>query len=408
MRIQSLKTLRIIDFVFVAHIFSTFSFAGIPGFSPFYLTLVLLALLLFFEKKIMISMRSASLAFSFLFSLVTAISLLWSSNLLTAIARLGHITLAFFSGYVIYSTLFYISNKELLRWGVLLSLMPLSITAILEMNNFSGNLLRVAGIAGNANSLALYLTFGSIIILNPIFYPKTKTWVLVGVAIIFSILITGSRKTIIAFPFFIVYYFSQKKRGGASIPRLFMFFVITVILLVFFSLYWSAIINKLLEIPAFYRTFAAIFLNEASADIRSEMIEEGLILWGKKPLLGHGPDQFASLSTFTTYSHNNYIEILSSAGLVGIFLFYGIYANMYRKLILSKDVQLKKYIATFLLLIILLDFTWVSYYSKPLWVLLGLFLYSLKSEIQINNTNKGSTPKELKKRGRIKAASVLQ
>ena len=65
--------------------------------------------------------------------------------------------------------------------------------------------------------------------------------------------------------------------------------------------------------------------NTTSDEIRSHMIAFGVEKIWQRPLHGYGLSNFQAFYTIKTYSHNNYIEVLFSGGLVGFVLYYGMY-----------------------------------------------------------------------------------
>ena len=65
---------------------------------------------------------------------------------------------------------------------------------------------------------------------------------------------------------------------------------------------------------------------DASSDIRANMVEDALQLWRERPLFGNGINMFQKLSTYRTYSHNNYAELLCGLGVFGLAIYYAFYA----------------------------------------------------------------------------------
>ena len=62
---------------------------------------------------------------------------------------------------------------------------------------------------------------------------------------------------------------------------------------------------------------------DESTSIRWDMMQTGLAMFLENPLLGSGLGAFAKSYVYQTYSHNNYIEILVSLGLIGFIWIYG-------------------------------------------------------------------------------------
>ena len=105
---------------------------------------------------------------------------------------------------------------------------------------------------------------------------------------------------------------------------------------------------------------------DGSASIRKDLVLEGLKLIPQKLFLGYGLGEFTSYSKWKLYSHNNYIELLVSSGIVGFFSYYLMYFYL---LILNVKFlfRKKKIIYPFLInsfLLFLLELGHVSYYDR--------------------------------------------
>ena len=76
--------------------------------------------------------------------------------------------------------------------------------------------------------------------------------------------------------------------------------------------------------------------SEGSFDTRAEMIKLGWNAFLERPIFGYGMSNFSVLyeqvTGASTYSHNNFIEILVNGGLVGFILYYSIYGYVAAKL----------------------------------------------------------------------------
>ena len=100
--------------------------------------------------------------------------------------------------------------------------------------------------------------------------------------------------------------------------------------------------------------------------VRSEMTKAALKGWMEHPLFGNGFNSFTEKSTFGTYSHNNYAELLFNLGLVGTVLYYFPKAYVFYLYIKNRK-GLKDNIAylfiSLFILSMLFDFACVSYYD---------------------------------------------
>ena len=104
----------------------------------------------------------------------------------------------------------------------------------------------------------------------------------------------------------------------------------------------------------------------------------------KNPLLGVGLDVFRTASlelhTIGNNSHSNYMEVLGSTGIVGVFLYYAIYYLWWSRLIgvrslLKNSAYSGKYAIAVggSVVMLVLDLAWVTYYEKlSLLVIAGL------------------------------------
>ena len=63
--------------------------------------------------------------------------------------------------------------------------------------------------------------------------------------------------------------------------------------------------------------------NDYSSSQRVKYTAKAIELWKKNPIIGGGYNNVSVNSGFNTYSHNNYIEVLCSVGLIGFIFYYG-------------------------------------------------------------------------------------
>jgi O-antigen ligase len=109
-----------------------------------------------------------------------------------------------------------------------------------------------------------------------------------------------------------------------------------------------------------------------STIVRFQMIDEGINLFKERPFLGYGIDNYASISTFSTYSHNNYIELLVGVGIFGTVIYYSLYVSIFFKLI--KFVRVNKIAGLFISIILglaILEYGLVTYYIEIFVILLA-------------------------------------
>lgn len=74
-------------------------------------------------------------------------------------------------------------------------------------------------------------------------------------------------------------------------------------------------------------------IEEGGLDAKREaMYQEGLLLFLENPVAGVGLGNFTAYSWFQTYSHSDYMEALSTTGIVGSALYFSIYPLLWRRL----------------------------------------------------------------------------
>ena len=120
-----------------------------------------------------------------------------------------------------------------------------------------------------------------------------------------------------------------------------------------------------------------LILQESSSLKRLQFYKDGLDMIIHNFFFGVGLDNFRVLST-GTYSHSNYIEIASTTGIVGFFIFFSIFVIVWRRLRriekTYKEPQCLYTIGLFkaaIITILLQSFATVNYSSKLTWIFLA-------------------------------------
>lgn len=119
-----------------------------------------------------------------------------------------------------------------------------------------------------------------------------------------------------------------------------------------------------------------------SSKIRLNMIIDGWSIFKERILTGYGADNYAVVSRYRTYSHNNFIEILVNFGLVGFVLYYMIYLGALKNVWSSKSDAGKALLCVFLVRF-MMEMAMITYSAKLHWILLAFFL--MKPVESINN-----------------------
>lgn len=117
---------------------------------------------------------------------------------------------------------------------------------------------------------------------------------------------------------------------------------------------------------------------DSSSNSRYNYIDLGLYHFNNRPILGHGINCFQTLKgAYGSYSHNNYVELLFSLGIVGFLCYYMMYIyvlfsaiKQYR----TRRISNLSIAISFIIICLMMDFAWVSYYSRSTYMYITICL----------------------------------
>ena len=93
----------------------------------------------------------------------------------------------------------------------------------------------------------------------------------------------------------------------------------------------------------------------------------------KHPILGIGLDGFRYINPYEfTYSHNNYVELLSELGVVGCFLYYSIWIKLTKNSIQIGKIGVN--VLTLVSTVFITDIASVAYSNELTYIILGICL----------------------------------
>lgn len=206
---------------------------------------------------------------------------------------------------------------------------------------------------------------------------------------ILLIIQTGSRKGVLLALIVIALFtfkldektFSFSYVTAFTIPLLFSF------LLMFFNLDYLSTVHSSFE--RFY-DLTQVNINDvtdsSSGDSSSRwrliFIIEGFNLFLNNPITGIGLDNFKTIFSVELYSHNNFIELLSTLGSVGLILYYLFYFILFKP-IMKQQLMFGMCI---MLLLLLMDFAMVTYFERMYLLPLILIYYSTYREEKIESS----------------------
>lgn len=198
----------------------------------------------------------------------------------------------------------------------------------------------------NANDIGLKFCAGFTLALYFMLKKENKIisrliYALCALAFMVLSLFTGSRKVVIMLVIilFLVFWLRAKRH------RILVFMVLVISSVLFIVL--------IMKIPALYDVlgkrmeslFEGLLGNSggSSFDTRADMIALGWEWFKQRPIFGYGLSNYSVMylaeTGWSTYSHNNFIEILVSGGLVGFIIYYSVYIYLFIKLIKHAFVQ---------------------------------------------------------------------
>lgn len=269
---------------------------------------------------------------------------------------------------------------------------------------------RIVGTAGDPNQIAVFGAFAILFSIYLIIVEEKyifKLLNIVFIAILFlGIVKTQSRQGILiilvsTIVLLILNYFSEYKRSNnkrriiirSSLILLFSIVIIGIVIYYFRQSDYYYRVQALI-------TFVKISLGSTSDNItkmidysayeRKKLISFGIRMWLDNPLIGIGLDNFRVVIkdywpiSNRLYSHNNYIELLSTIGTVGTIVYYSIYYSIFKKLTQfnkksefyknNYNIKLIHIFITAMVCLMVLEFVTVTYYSKFTWILLMIIL----------------------------------
>lgn len=262
---------------------------------------------------------------------------------------------------------------------------------------------RLQSSQGNPNTIANFGIYSLIFCAYFLLSSKKKTekvfFLIVILFFIYGLLETESRKGIIAIPLIICIFFLLNSIKNYKITDNKTLYIIKYSLLIIGLIIVFYLAYKMFISSAYFKRFQRllVFIQTQSATHeqalkkiidystyeRRQFIKCGIEMWLDHFWFGVGLDNFKAtvneywLTSKHYYSHNNYVELLSTTGLLGFISYYSIYGVIIRRLLLLLKKNLDKresllinsFIVSFVVLL-LIEMVIVSYYLKFFWLLL--------------------------------------
>lgn len=246
-----------------------------------------------------------------------------------------------------------------------------SLIIISELNVNSAQ--RLGATLGNENIIGILISIGVVFSCYMIIFLKKFLYIPLAIISFIAVLLTGSRTSLIFCIIGIIFLLFCKVRKKI-IKILLISICILIALIIFYKIVMSNdvlyyIIGRRIE------GLLNIFVEGGNVDkstlMRQDMIKKGIEIFKEKPLLGYGHKNYSLISGFNLYSHNNFIELLCSVGLIGIITYYSMYFLILIRLLKLKN-QLKWPFIIINFIIFILGMSSVQYYQKYTYIILAV------------------------------------
>lgn len=207
-----------------------------------------------------------------------------------------------------------------------LALMMLVCFAILLVNSlFTGSLnaknMRLS-IGINENRLGRIVSTIGFFVLVYGLQTKNRRLLTFLVPVLIMVFLSGSRKALLALAFYFALsmFIGQDRRSLMKRLMLILGLGLITAVLIFKVDALYRIIGHRVE-----QMFSYLFSGESTDESmlsRGKMIVQAWDAFKNAPVLGHGMHSFSFITYYKSYSHNNYVELLSGLGLIGFLLYY--------------------------------------------------------------------------------------
>lgn len=186
------------------------------------------------------------------------------------------------------------------------------------------------------------------------------------------ILLTGSKKAIMMSAVsFIMFLFQDGKIVAKRLLYFVIVFIVFIVLCFNNNLLYENIGRRFLSL--FGEMGLIEFQTDHSSELRTKYIDKAIELWKEHPIVGGGYDNFRVNSSYNTYSHNNYTELLSAVGLFGTIIYYSYYTYLIKKNISIKYTENIMYIL-FVISVFIGDIGAVTFSVYPIYYMMLIII----------------------------------
>jgi O-antigen ligase len=325
-----------------------------------------------------------------LFYMLCILSLTWTLDVNYSIYTVTRMAQIFINLLLLYNILKIFKVHEAIFTGLLIGILynTLLATEILAVAEPIYLKVRFIGTTTHPNSiglLALFSILGSILLLQN---AKNRFWIFINLvnilAAFYIIILAASRSSMVIGALIIGLFILQLFLNKQSRFYLLGFAGVVFVLVVYFVDMHELMdkFNFAMErIAGIFGAFDGHHADSSTAE-RLSFLHIMIEVFKENPFLGTGVNT-SRVFLHGFYSHNNYIEILGTLGLVGLMLYYSAYAHLVWKIFRVKAFWVKYYLFVFIMVILLYDFAAVTFYSKDILMLLLVLHFMAEENSQV-------------------------
>lgn len=316
------------------------------------------------------------------FVLFCFISTIWAEDRNAAISRVITLCQLFLMSLVFTS---YMSNYEnvdkmlkgFIISGVLCSITVIGYYGISEYIRLMMLGVRLGGGINNENVIGLYTSTTAVMCFYFAYCKKEKLFYIVMLLPFFVAMGSGSRKALalVVFGIFAIIFIQYRREAKLS-GFVKLVAAVTVLAVA------VAVMSQMEIFDVMFSRIEKMF-NSAQKDnstlVREAMIEYGLDYFKQHPYTGIGIANSGIITKnnlgWSTYLHNNYVELLATVGIFGTILYYAIYVYLIvelYKLAFRENDDTAVLMLSLMVSNLVMDYGAVSYYSKTTYIYLAM------------------------------------
>ena len=277
----------------------------------------------------------------------------------------------------------FVAFSILLVFYVLITKGSFSIERFGDSAPYLFHLTGVNGEAMNSNNVGQVFYTAIFLLINNYFHgerTKKKKYILLGLFFFFCCAITGSRGSLFFVSgYLVMLYVICGKNIKQKIKRIVFVAALSVAAYFLFMNvgFLYELIGQRIETVlngSFSKLSYSGTGDENSMYYRMEMIRAGMNEFYKKPVFGWGLFAYSQMDYVGSYTHNNFVEMLVSSGIVGFVFYYlchtFLFYHSFKKAILSKRILFYS-LAFFITMKLILNYAEVEYVNR-----ISLFAYA--------------------------------